>query len=172
MQLCVSSVIGARKPDLAIFEEAAKLCELPLAGWMIGDSPEADVAGGFGTRVPEYGPSRRANDPDAAPAIVDNPWHGRADGASVRRILEDGCLGPPSGIHRAGRRDCGSHRDVVGIHAVVLAVGEISWLTAAFVALAGFLWAGICFPRAAWVLVDAVMLIHDTVRARSSAQRS
>lgn len=45
--VCISSIIGARKPDLAIFEEAAKLCELPLAGWMVGDSPEADVAGGF-----------------------------------------------------------------------------------------------------------------------------
>jgi len=27
------------------------------------------------------------------PQSWNNPWHGRADGASVRRILEDGCLG-------------------------------------------------------------------------------
>ncbi|MHB8431516.1 MAG: HAD family hydrolase [Acidimicrobiales bacterium] len=44
--VCISSVIGARKPELAIFEEAARLCSLPLDGWMVGDSPEADVAGG------------------------------------------------------------------------------------------------------------------------------
>lgn len=44
--VCISSVIGAHKPDLAIFEEAAKLCGLPLDGWMIGDSPDADIAGG------------------------------------------------------------------------------------------------------------------------------
>jgi FMN phosphatase YigB (HAD superfamily) len=45
--VCISSVIGARKPDRAIFAEAAHLCELPLDGWMVGDSPEADVAGGI-----------------------------------------------------------------------------------------------------------------------------
>ncbi len=47
-----------------------------------------------------------------------NPWHGRAAGAAIRRTLEDGCLGPPSGVRRAGRRHRGPHRDVVGIHAV------------------------------------------------------
>jgi HAD superfamily hydrolase (TIGR01549 family) len=44
--VCISSVIGARKPDRTIFEEAARLCDLPLVGWMVGDSPEADVGGG------------------------------------------------------------------------------------------------------------------------------
>src|SRR5665213_94557 len=47
-----------------------------------------------------------------------NPWHGRAAGAAIQWTLEDGCLGPPSGVRRAGRRHCGPHRDVVGIHAV------------------------------------------------------
>jgi hypothetical protein len=46
------------------------------------------------------------------------PWHGRAAGAAIQRALEDGCLGPPSGVRRAGRRHRGPHRDVVGIHAV------------------------------------------------------
>ena len=45
--VCISSVVGANKPELAIFEEAARLCGLPLNGWMVGDSPEADVAGGL-----------------------------------------------------------------------------------------------------------------------------
>jgi len=51
----------------------------------------------------------------------------------------------------------------------VLAVGEISWLTAAFVALAGFLWARHLLPTPRpgfWSM--RFMLIHDTVRARSS----
>jgi len=47
-----------------------------------------------------------------------NPWHGRATGAAIQRTLEDGCLGPPSGVPRAGRRHRGPHRDVVVIHAV------------------------------------------------------
>ncbi len=47
-----------------------------------------------------------------------NPGHGRAAGVAIQRTLEDGCLGPPSGVRRAGYRHCGPHRDVVGIHAV------------------------------------------------------
>jgi HAD superfamily hydrolase (TIGR01549 family) len=45
--VCVSAIVGATKPDRAVFEEAARICELPLRGWMVGDSPEADVAGGI-----------------------------------------------------------------------------------------------------------------------------
>jgi HAD superfamily hydrolase (TIGR01549 family) len=45
--VCVSSLVGARKPDRAIFEEAARRCRADLAGgWMVGDSPEADIEGG------------------------------------------------------------------------------------------------------------------------------
>ncbi|MGA3146736.1 MAG: hypothetical protein ABSF33_04575 [Acidimicrobiales bacterium] len=55
----------------------------------------------------------------------------------------------------------------------VLAVGEVSWLTAAMVALAGFLWARHLLPKprpGLWSM--RFMLIHDSVHARSSAQRS
>jgi HAD superfamily hydrolase (TIGR01549 family) len=45
---CVSEVLGASKPEPRIFEEAARLCGVPLRGWMVGDSPEADIAGGIG----------------------------------------------------------------------------------------------------------------------------
>jgi putative hydrolase of the HAD superfamily len=45
--VCISSVVGTRKPDVAIFQAAATICDLPLAGWMVGDSPEADVGGGI-----------------------------------------------------------------------------------------------------------------------------
>lgn len=46
--LCISEELGVRKPDRRIFEEAARQCGAPLAGWMVGDSAEADVAGGGG----------------------------------------------------------------------------------------------------------------------------
>lgn len=44
--VCVSEEVGARKPDPRIFDEAARRCDTELAGWMIGDSPTVDVAGG------------------------------------------------------------------------------------------------------------------------------
>jgi FMN phosphatase YigB (HAD superfamily) len=44
---CVSEEAGVRKPEPAIFELAAERCGTNLiGGWMVGDSPEADVAGG------------------------------------------------------------------------------------------------------------------------------
>ncbi len=46
--ICISEVVGSHKPDVGIFEEAARRCGLPLKGWMVGDSPSADVAGGHG----------------------------------------------------------------------------------------------------------------------------
>jgi putative hydrolase of the HAD superfamily len=44
--ICVSSIVGSRKPERGIFEEAARICDVPLSGWMVGDSPQADVEGG------------------------------------------------------------------------------------------------------------------------------
>jgi HAD superfamily hydrolase (TIGR01549 family) len=44
--VCVSSLVGSRKPELAIFAEAARRCGVPLRGWMVGDAPIADVQGG------------------------------------------------------------------------------------------------------------------------------
>ena len=46
--ICVSDLVGARKPDRTIFEMAADLCKQPLEGWMTGDSVAADMAGGRG----------------------------------------------------------------------------------------------------------------------------
>ena len=46
--VCVSEDLGVRKPDARIFQEAARRCGVPLAGWMVGDSPQADVLGGAG----------------------------------------------------------------------------------------------------------------------------
>jgi putative hydrolase of the HAD superfamily len=45
--VCISSLVGASKPERVIFEEAARRCGRPLDGWMVGDSPDADVAGGI-----------------------------------------------------------------------------------------------------------------------------
>jgi HAD superfamily hydrolase (TIGR01549 family) len=44
--ICISALVGAWKPDIAIFEEAARMCGLPLSGWMVGDSAAADITGG------------------------------------------------------------------------------------------------------------------------------
>ncbi len=44
--VCISAVVGAWKPDVAIFEEAARACRVPLVGWMVGDSADADIVGG------------------------------------------------------------------------------------------------------------------------------
>jgi HAD superfamily hydrolase (TIGR01549 family) len=46
--ICVSEMVGAKKPDPAIFEMAADLCLRPLEGWMTGDSVDADMVGGRG----------------------------------------------------------------------------------------------------------------------------
>lgn len=44
---CISEEVGVRKPDPAIFELAAQQCGTVLRdGWMVGDSAEADIAGG------------------------------------------------------------------------------------------------------------------------------
>ena len=44
----ISEEAGERKPGRRIFEVAAERCGARLAdgGWMIGDAPEADIAGG------------------------------------------------------------------------------------------------------------------------------
>ena len=55
----------------------------------------------------------------------------------------------------------------------VLAVGVIIWLSAAAVTLAGFFWSRHDLPEPRpgyWSM--RFMLIHDTVHARSSAQRA
>jgi HAD superfamily hydrolase (TIGR01549 family) len=44
--VCISAVVGVSKPELAIFESAARLCGAPLEGWTVGDSASADVEGG------------------------------------------------------------------------------------------------------------------------------
>jgi len=44
---CISEVIGAAKPSPAIFQAAAAMAKCPLEGWMVGDSPEHDIAGGL-----------------------------------------------------------------------------------------------------------------------------
>jgi FMN phosphatase YigB (HAD superfamily) len=46
--VCISEDLGVRKPDPAIFYEAARRCGAPLTGWMVGDSASTDVSGGAG----------------------------------------------------------------------------------------------------------------------------
>jgi len=85
--ICVSEVVGASKPDPAIFKMAAELCERPLEGWMTGDSASADIAGGRGVglrtiwiaRGRSWAPSDSA--PDAMVASVPQ---------AIKIILESG----------------------------------------------------------------------------------
>jgi HAD superfamily hydrolase (TIGR01662 family) len=43
----ISEEAGVRKPDPAIFKLAAERCEMAMTGgWMVGDSPDADIVGG------------------------------------------------------------------------------------------------------------------------------
>ena len=70
--VCVSEVVGASKPDPAIFEMAAELCGRPLDGWMTGDSVAADIAGGRGVGLRTIWIARGRNwaSPDPAPDAV------------------------------------------------------------------------------------------------------
>ncbi|MFJ6214214.1 HAD family hydrolase [Streptomyces sp. NPDC092296] len=45
---CTSEEAGTRKPDPAVFREAARRCgvgDRPLEGWMVGDDPVNDICG-------------------------------------------------------------------------------------------------------------------------------
>jgi FMN phosphatase YigB (HAD superfamily) len=45
--VCISGAEGFRKPDQRIFALAAERAGAQLtSGWMIGDNPQADIAGG------------------------------------------------------------------------------------------------------------------------------
>ncbi|MFB6848105.1 HAD family hydrolase [Streptomyces sp. NPDC056373] len=83
---CTSGEVGIRKPDVRIFELAAERCGADLAagGWMIGDSPEHDVADGraAGLRTvwigrqqawPRAEPQAVRTVPDAVRVYVDLP---------------------------------------------------------------------------------------------------
>ena len=43
--VCVSELVGVRKPDRRIFELAATMAGRHRADWMVGDHPVADIAG-------------------------------------------------------------------------------------------------------------------------------
>ena len=80
----ISEEAGVRKPDGRIFELAADRARMSLRGaWMIGDSPEADIAGAAGMGLPSvwlhrgrhwteprYAPTVSAGTPVAAVAAV------------------------------------------------------------------------------------------------------
>src|SRR3954471_19507575 len=45
---CIAGEVGIRKPDIRIFELAAERCgsDLTGGGWIVGDNPGHDIAGG------------------------------------------------------------------------------------------------------------------------------
>jgi putative hydrolase of the HAD superfamily len=79
--VCISELIGARKPDRAIFAVAAQRCGLRLdelagRGVMVGDHPIADIAGGraAGLRTVWIRRGRSWEDPGSPPDVtVDGP---------------------------------------------------------------------------------------------------
>src|ERR1035438_297583 len=83
---------------------------------MTSPRPVSGIPGWSAPSIGHPAGSRRTDRPGGPMTLVaqpwNNPWHGRAAGAAIQRTLEDGCLGPPSGVRRAGRRPCGPHRDV------------------------------------------------------------
>ena len=81
--VCVSQIVGTNKPDLAIFEEVARICELPLRGWMVGDSPEADVAGGIAAGLRKFGCTEGEN----GAASITVPTSAPPDTQAVEIIL-------------------------------------------------------------------------------------
>jgi HAD superfamily hydrolase (TIGR01549 family) len=73
---CISDEFGVRKPDARIFNEAVRLCcGGPItdgAGWMIGDSPTFDIAGGRQAKLRTVWMQRGRSwiEPDFAPDLI------------------------------------------------------------------------------------------------------
>lgn len=69
---CVSADVGVEKPNRQIFELTAARCDVPLDGWMVGDSPDSDIAGGraAGLRTAWLHRGRPWDRPDFAPDAV------------------------------------------------------------------------------------------------------
>jgi HAD superfamily hydrolase (TIGR01549 family) len=96
--ICISSIVGASKPDVIIFEEAARICGVPLAGWMVGDSATADIGGGknaglrtiWMARGRVWNPAEPAPDAIAStiPEAVATIFAGQADPLSDERCPE------------------------------------------------------------------------------------
>ena len=95
----ISEEAGVRKPDSRIFEIAADRARMGLRGaWVIGDSPDADIAGaaklglpsvwlhrGRRWAEPRYQPTASAKDVVAAVAIALDHAHGHAHSHSMSR---------------------------------------------------------------------------------------
>ncbi|MEV7012236.1 HAD family hydrolase [Streptosporangium sp. NPDC051022] len=70
----LSGLEGVRKPDVGLFEIAAKRCGMSLAdgGWMVGDYPVADIGGGRapGLRTVWFDRGTRSNREHEADHVV------------------------------------------------------------------------------------------------------
>jgi putative hydrolase of the HAD superfamily len=81
----ISGVEGIRKPDSRLFEIAAQRCGTTLAdgGWMIGDDPEKDIAGGHGAGLSTVWIDRGLS----RPAAGSHPDHTVTDAAHAIEFL-------------------------------------------------------------------------------------
>jgi putative hydrolase of the HAD superfamily len=70
--ICISEVVGVRKPDPVIFREAARRCGVPLKGWMVGDSESTDIIGGYesGLRTIWMSRGRTWESTEMAPDVI------------------------------------------------------------------------------------------------------
>ncbi|WP_062430285.1 HAD family hydrolase [Herbidospora daliensis] len=69
----VAGVEGIRKPDVALFEIAAKRCGAALAGggWMVGDNHAADIEGGRAAGLRTIWITRELNGSEADHVVAD-----------------------------------------------------------------------------------------------------
>ncbi|MFJ9153453.1 HAD family hydrolase [Streptomyces sp. NPDC102270] len=97
---CVSGEGDIRKPDIRIFQLAAERCgsDLSRGGWMVGDNPEHDIAGGRAAGLQTVWIAGQqdwpAGEPEADHTVADaaaaisflqaEPWHGRAGRSQCR----------------------------------------------------------------------------------------
>ena len=141
------------------------------AGWRLIGTCDRLAGGQLGGGLGDAGTRRKTL--VARPWLPHNPWHGRAAGTAAQRTLEDGSLGPPRGVRRVAVAIAGLIVMLSGSTPWVLAVGVIAWLAVAAVTLTGVFWARHELPEPRpgyWSM--RFMLIHDTIHALSSAQRS
>jgi FMN phosphatase YigB (HAD superfamily) len=71
--VCISEQVGVRKPDPEIFRIAARMCGEPhVSGWMIGDSPQADIGGAVAAGLCSVwiDRGREWSEPDFAPTVI------------------------------------------------------------------------------------------------------
>ncbi len=111
---CISELVGVSKPDVRIFEAAARMAGCDLAGWMVGDNPVADIGGGADAGLwtiwlhrgrrwdgPDRPPTRVCGSVVEAIDVLLGVRGSRTELTAASKRPELGCRGPgrPDGYH-------------------------------------------------------------------------